>query len=197
MPQTRGLARLVREPSSVPSDLEGLRAQIDHLDHSLLDLIEQRLSACIAIAALKANAARGTPKFRPRRETEIIGRLVGRADRASPQLVTHVWRELMAHCLQAQARTDLVLCASRSPHGLKERVRERLGRAANAQWVATPAEALDIARQREVVAAIEYSPLDPSWTALARSHLTASDLLREERRRLIPLILSRVVPDGR
>src|SRR3546814_9134175 len=103
-------------------------AQIDHLDHSLLDLIEQRLSACIAIAALKANDASGTLKFRPRRETEIIGRLVGRADRASPQLVTHVWRELMAHCLQAQARTDLVLCASRSPHGLQERVRERLAR---------------------------------------------------------------------
>src|SRR3546814_4535496 len=81
MPQTLGLARLVREPSSVPSDLEGLRAQIDHLDHSLLDLIEQRLSACIAIAALKANDASGTLKFRPRRETEFIGRLVGRADR--------------------------------------------------------------------------------------------------------------------
>src|SRR3546814_17156409 len=90
----------------------------------------------------------------------------------------------MAHCLQAQARTDLVLCASRSPHGLKERVRERLGRAANAQWVATPAEALDIARQREVVAAIEYSPIDPWWTALRRSVLTAFDLLREDSGRL-------------
>src|SRR3546814_12937523 len=108
MPQALGLGRLVREPSSVPSDLEGLRAQIYHLDHSLLDLIEQRLSACIAIAALKANDASGTLKFRPRRETEIIGRLVGRADRASPQLVTHVWRELMAHCLQAQDRKSVV-----------------------------------------------------------------------------------------
>src|SRR3546814_12774605 len=101
----------------------------------------------------------------------------------------------MAHCLQAQARTDLVLCASRSPHGLKERVRERLGRAANAQWVATPAEALDIARQREVVAAIEYSPLDPWWTALRRSDLTAFDLIREESGRLVAIIVGRVGRD--
>src|SRR3546814_5801046 len=101
----------------------------------------------------------------------------------------------MAHCLQAQARTDLVLCASRSPHGLKERVRERLGRAANAQWVATPAEALDIARQREVVAAIEYSPLDPWWTALRRSDLTAFDLIREQSGRLVAIIVGRVGRD--
>src|SRR3546814_1821843 len=101
----------------------------------------------------------------------------------------------MAHCLQAQARTDLVLCASRSPHGLKGGVRGRLGRAANAQGVATPAEALDIARQREVVAAIEYSPLDPWWTALRRSDLTAFDLIREESGRLVAIIVGRVGRD--
>src|SRR3546814_6862544 len=168
---------------------------IDHSDHSNRTLNERRLAAWMSTARLKGNEASGRLKFRPRRETEIIGRLVGRADRASPQLVTHVWRELMAHCLQAQARTDLVLCASRSPHGLKERVRERLGRAANAQWVATPAEALDIARQREVVAAIEYSPLDPWWTALRRSDLTAFDLIREESGRLVAIIVGRVGRD--
>src|SRR3546814_20689076 len=101
MPQTLGLARLVREPSSVPSDLEGLRAQIDHLDHSLLDLIEQRLSACIAIASLKANDASGTPQFRPRPDPATTARPVGRADRPSPQLVTHVWAGLTAPCPQA------------------------------------------------------------------------------------------------
>lgn len=195
MPQTLGLPRLVRGPAPVPSDLEGLRAQIDRLDHELLDLIEQRLSACIAIAGLKANDASGTLRFRPRRETEIIGRLIDRAERASPALVTHVWRELMGHCLQAQARTDLVLCASRSPHTLKERVRERLGRAAHAQWVATPEEALDLARRREVVAAIEYSPLTPWWTALRHSNLAAFDLIREESGRLLAIIVGRVGPD--
>lgn len=192
MPQMLGLSRLHRESAPAPSPLEDLRAEIDRLDDALLDLIERRLAASLSIAARKESDSNRTLKFRPRRETEIIGRLIGRAERASPQLVTHVWRELMAHCLQAQVRTELVLCATGRPHGLKERVRERFGRAANAQWVATPAEALAIAREREAVAAIEYSPLNPWWTALRRSDLTAFDLLREESGRLLAILVGRV-----
>ena len=189
--QSNGLPRLVRDCAPT-SSLEGLRQEIDRIDDALIDLIGRRLALSALIGKLKRSTPDRRLSFRPRRQASILERLKRRAYHLPPQLVTHVWGELMAHCLQAQIRTELVLCASRRAHSLKETVRERFGRAATAQWVATPAEALDIARRREAIAAIEYGPLDSWWTSLHRSDLAVFDLIRDESGRLVAIVVGRV-----
>ena len=194
MQQIHGLPRLVHDSAPVPPTLDGLRHEIDRLDDALLDLIEQRIAASGAIARLKLSAPGGRLNLRPRRQAAIVERLARRARHASPALIAHVWRELMSHSLQAQVRTEFVLCASRRPETLREGVRERFGSAANIRSVATPGEALDIARRREAVAAIEHDPASDWWIALRGSDLTAFDMIAEGGR-LQAVIVGRVAQD--
>src|SRR5437773_12312246 len=92
--------------------LAALRAELDRIDDQILDLIERRLAASAEIAALKDAEGDRHLKLRPRRQAEILERLKSRANRAEPELVDKVWREIMAHSLQAQAHTELVLAPS-------------------------------------------------------------------------------------
>lgn len=143
----------------MPKSLDTLRADIDRLDDQLLDLIEQRLAASAAVAALKEAAEDGRLKLRPRREAAVIARLTARAASAPPALVGQVWRALMGYGLQAQLRTEIVLHASGEHGELEREVRERFGWAAPIAWAATPAEALRAAREREAVAVVDIDAL--------------------------------------
>jgi chorismate mutase len=146
--------------------LEQLRTQIDALDDALLDLVEQRLALSLKISALK-DPEDGRLKLRPRREAGIVARLTARARLATPELIAQLWRELMSHSLQAQAPTELVLCAMLNPDSLRDQVRERFGWAAPIVWAQTPDEALDQAARREAIAVIEHSPFTDWWVRLA------------------------------
>jgi chorismate mutase len=137
------------------ASLEELRRQIDLIDDSLLELIEQRLAATEAVAALKQGQGDDRLKLRPAREAAILDRLIGRAGQASPELVTLIWRALMSYGLQAQARTALVLCAARDSTGLFELTRRHFGPAGEIYWADSPAEALKAASHSEAVAVIE------------------------------------------
>ncbi|QNP43437.1 chorismate mutase [Sphingomonas daechungensis] len=90
-------------------DLAALRGNLDRIDDQILDLIEQRLAASADIAARKDAEGDRHLKIRPKRQVQILDRLKDRSDRAAPMLIEQVWREIMAHSLQAQAMTDLVL----------------------------------------------------------------------------------------
>ena len=100
----------------------------------------------------------------------------------------------MSHSLQAQVRTEFVLCASRRPETLREGVRERFGSAAKIRCVSTPTDALDLARRQEAVAVIEHDPASDWWIALRGSDLTAFDLFMEGGR-LLAVIVGRVARD--
>ena len=146
--------------------LDAARCAIDAVDDQLLDLIERRFDLSHQVAALK-QADDGHLKIRPRRETEVLARLTARATTATPALIAHVWRELMAHSVQAQVPTTLILHAPASAvSGLGDRMRERFGRAAPILLAASPDEALDRARDGQAIAAIA---LDDSgwWTRLS------------------------------
>ena len=194
MQQIHGLPRLVHDSAPVQRGRDGLRHEIDRLDDALLDLIEQRIAASGAIARLKQSAPGGRLNLRPRRQAAIVERLARRARHASPALIAHVWRELMSHSLQAQVRTEFVLCASRRPETLREGVRERFGSAAKIRCVSTPTDALDLARRQEAVAVIEHDPASDWWIALRGSDLTAFDLFMEGGR-LQAVIVGRVARD--
>lgn len=145
--------------------LASARREIDALDDRLLDLIERRFALSREVAALKREDD-GHLRIRPRREAEVLARLIARATTATPALIAHVWRELMAHSVQAQVTTTLVLHApAPAISGLGDRLRERFGRAAPILLAPSPSEAMDRARQGQAIAAIA---LDDSgwWTRL-------------------------------
>ena len=147
--------------------LAALRGEIDRLDDALLQLVERRLGLSLEVAALK-DRGDGRLKLRPRREAEIIGRLRARRGLATPDLIADVWRELLAHGLQAQTATELVLWANLDPPRLREQARRRFGWAAPILWTSTPEEALNRACRREAVAVIENSASNPWWLRLAK-----------------------------
>ena len=152
-------------PTGSDPRLADARRAIDALDDELLALIEQRFALSAEVAALK-QADDGHLRIRPRRETEVLARLTAKATTATPALIAHVWRELMAHSVQAQVPTTLVLHApAAAVSGLGDRMRERFGRAAPLVLAASPREALDRARDEQAIAAIA---LDDSgwWTHL-------------------------------
>jgi 3-deoxy-7-phosphoheptulonate synthase len=171
-----------------PLSLAQLRAEIDSIDDQILALIERRFEAAAAVARAKARAEPGRLKLRPRRQAAVIARLQSRARSAAPEAVGAVWRELMGHALQAQARTELVLCGP-GPHGLLEaRVRAHFGSAAPLSWADSPDDALRRAREEEAVAIVS-GPLPAD-----ASGLTPFEVIQDEGGRTLAYALGRVAP---
>lgn len=146
-----------------PSKLTDLRDEIDALDDALLDLIERRMLVATKVAALKGDD--GYLKLRPKRESAIVARLAGRASVATPVLIAHVWREMMAHSRQSQASMSVQLFAPTAPALIRERAREQFGRVTPIIAAESPATALEAAAAGEAVAVIEVGD-EPWWLAL-------------------------------
>ncbi len=190
-------------PTDVPSGeaaaaspLDKLRSEIDALDDALLELIERRLAASNAVAALKQSEGDRWLKLRPRREEQIVRRLIGRARLSSPKLITHVWRNLLSYSVQVQAATELVLCASRNRNDLVEHMRERFGWAAEVRWVESPGEAIDLIRRREAVAMIELDRLSDWWLGLGeRDEVRIFDAARSADGSVCALLLGRIAAE--
>lgn len=181
-----------RRIAPIPPSLETLRSTINGIDDAILDLIEQRLSASAGIAAAKEAEGIGLLKLRPRREAAIIERLLARRQSAPADLVTQVWRTLMSHSLQAQTGTDIVICASRDPLTLLDRVRARFGPAAAIRWAAEPGEAMDAARNTDAVAVIEQEGA-PSFPADAA--VLPFEVLERPDGGLLAVVMGRVAPE--
>jgi 3-deoxy-7-phosphoheptulonate synthase len=149
-----------------PTALVRLRADIDCIDDQILELIERRLAASAATAALKAADGGKYLRFRPRRQAEVIERLKQRARNAPAPVVGAIWRELMGHGLQAQRETSLTLCGSANRAVLEAYVRSHFGYSFPICWTETAAEALHRAAEEETVAIIA-GPLPPLHPALS------------------------------
>lgn len=184
------------DPAATASPLDHLRSEIDSLDDALLELIERRLAASNAVAALKRSEGDRWLKLRPRREEQIVRRLIGRARLASPKLITHVWRNLLSYSVHIQAATELVLCASRNRNDLVEHLRERFGWAAEVRWVDSPGEAIDLIRRREAVAMIELDRLSDWWLGLGdQDEVRIFDSARSADGSVCALLLGRIAAD--
>jgi 3-deoxy-7-phosphoheptulonate synthase len=169
--------------------LEGLaklRAELDHIDDQILDLIERRLAASVEIAAAKDAEGDRHLKLRPRRQAQILERLKGRAERAEPELVEKVWREIMAHSLQSQAETELVLAPSDQPELLEAQVRAHFGSAAAICWAASTSHAIRSALRGEAVAIIP-DPLPES-----DGELRVFDIVKAEDGKAVAYAVGRV-----
>ncbi len=134
--------------------LPTLRSEIDAIDDEILRLIGRRMAVADEVAAIKDEEGDGRIKLRPRRQKEVIARLARRAAKAPAALIGAVWRELMGHGLQAQARTEIILCGSIDRAVLEAYVRNHFGMAFPISWVSTDEEALRRARDEEAIAVI-------------------------------------------
>ncbi|MDP8912013.1 MAG: chorismate mutase [Pseudomonadota bacterium] len=180
-----------RAPSA--PDLERLRAEIDRIDEALLGLIEQRLAKAGAIAALKVKEQPNCLRLRPDRERNVLDRISRRAGSLPEPAVRTIWRELMGLSLQAQSRTEIVLCAPHRPILIADAARLRFGCQAPMLAAENAEEALDRARTNEAVAVIELSPLCDWWVALvACQELTIFDCLEDIEGRVVALLVGRV-----
>lgn len=173
--------------------LDALRLEIDRVDEMLLQLIEERLAISDAVAAIKRSEPSSLLKLRPRRESFVVERLIARARRADPHLVSHVWRELMSYGLQAQQRTEFVLFGSDRARALEDRVKARFGRVSPLRWAASREEALAAAKDGEAVAvlALENGERD----AYLPDGLRAFDIVRGEDDAALALAIGRVSAD--
>src|SRR6266700_1895440 len=154
--------------------LAALRAELDRIDDEILGLIERRLAASAEIAAQKDAEGDRHLKLRPRRQAQILDRLKTRAGRAAPELIEKVWREIMAHSLQAQASTELALAPCDQPELLEARVRAHFGSAAPIRWAASTSHAIRSALRGEAVAIV------PEPLPEGEGELRVFDVLRAE-----------------
>jgi chorismate mutase len=194
MPQNEALPPA--EGASSREQLEALRRDIDQLDAAILALVEKRVAAAMAIAELKRNDADGRLRLRPAREAAVVERLVAQARTSPERLVRSIWREIMSSCLDLQVHTELALFSAGEPAMLVDAVRRRFGGAATLRLVASPAAALDAARNREAVAIIELTPSSDWWVALGGDpQLAIFDCLRDEAGRIVGLAIGRIVEE--
>lgn len=192
MPDSQA-ARSAQAEDELTRSLARMRARIDALDDEILALIERRLAASKAVAELKSARPDGHLWLRPLREREIIARLCRRAEMAPEALIEAVWRELMAFSLQAQLRTELVLCGA-EPDRLARLARNRFGAAAPVRHVADPAQALAAACDSEAVAVIAVEG-EPAWTWDFPDRLVIFDwILDDETGEAVAAAIGRIAP---
>lgn len=93
---------------SKKTTLEGLRAQIDEIDTSLLDLLSQRADYARKIAEAKQDTAPEDPVYCPEREAQVLRRLAER-NRGSlgNREVAGIFREIMSACLALEQRLEI------------------------------------------------------------------------------------------
>ena len=88
-------AERVFEPARANSGLEDLRREIDAIDHAVLELLNRRASASLAVGAVKRG--QGSPVFRPEREGLLVETLLDKNSGPLPN--THlraIYREILS-----------------------------------------------------------------------------------------------------
>lgn len=181
------------QAETAPKDaLAALRREIDGLDDAMLALIERRVAAVIGIAELKASDG-DRLRLRPGREAAVIERLVAHAKVAPEGVVRHIWREIMAACLELQVAGELVLHATNEPALLTDAMRQRFGSSAAMTIASSTTDALAAARTREAVAVIELTQDGGWWNTLVGDPMLAMfECLRDPAGRAIGIAVGRI-----
>jgi len=97
--------------------LKKLREEIDNIDRKILELIGNRSD----LAKKIVNAKNGDDIFKPKREEELVKRLISISSNSNPQFVENIWRILISENLFLQG-------------GLKISVGSSNGAYNTAQW---------------------------------------------------------------
>ena len=98
---------MTQEPADHSSALDTLRAELDHVDHALVDLIARRLEIVVGIGAAKAGS--DAPVRDPDRERIVLDGVaaVARERGVSEELVRRIFREIIGYAVDRQVAAIL------------------------------------------------------------------------------------------
>lgn len=150
-------------PDSVPS-LATLRREIDGIDDALHDLLMRRAGVVQRVAAL---THAGKIPFRPGREADILGRLLGRHTGPLPRhAVVRWWREMFAAHVGIETAFTIAVCDVNASYTAA--AREQFGALTPLRVHSSPAHAIgDVSRGQATAAVlpmpIEEEPARAAW----------------------------------
>ena len=164
--------------STLPADagappaptLEVLRGELDRIDDAIHDLLMERASAVVRIAALRA---KGPVPLRPGREAAILRRLLRRHRGPLPLgTVALVWREIVSAGASMQGKLLVAVCEAPDGWEFAAAAREHFGALTALRIGRTPAQAIGEVSAGRAVAAVlpvpreDEPPAAAWWTAL-------------------------------
>ena len=150
-------------------DLGRLRAAIDRIDDTVVDLLVERMGHVQAIAVAKGFGARqasdGRLAIRPAREAAILRRLTARSDGIVPvEALVRIWREIISAATSRQTPFAVVVAASPEHADLVELARDHFGTTTPLLQVERNSQALALLDSREAaVAVFGLLDRDPPW----------------------------------
>ena len=153
-----------------PPSLDELRAEIDRIDDTLLDLLQTRMRIASRIGGTKAIGPVNALKLRPDREARVVSRLLAQAEPDCRQLALGVWREIMAAGLARQGELEVRVWGGPDPAHVLDNARRRFGSSPRYVEVDMPGDALAAAATRNVVAVLAIDPRTAWWTRLAAQY---------------------------
>lgn len=160
--------------AAVAPPLEDLRAEVDRIDHAILELLVERSDVVRQIGTVKADRANQRPALRPAREAEILRRLVERADGRFPRAVlVRMWRELLAATTRIQTPLSVAVFTTRQ-QGFRtwDLARGHFGSVTPMVRVDSASQALRAVSDGSATVAVVPLPNDdePWWQALVSDH---------------------------
>lgn len=163
--------------------LAGFRAEIDHIDDALHDLIMRRAEVVLQIAATKSsmagNAAAPLLAIRPGREAQIMRRLIARHSGVLPAAaIARIWRELIAAKIGMQGPFEVAVYGSSESLAMWDVARSHFGSVTPTSLYPSTAQVLSrVAESKGVIGVLPTpgisGPDGDWWPALA--HATISD----------------------
>ena len=154
-----------------PRGLAALRAELDHFDDSLHDLLMRRAAVVERVAR---SGKRGA--YRPGREAAIIRRLLARHSGAlPPQTIVRIWRELLAGTTAMQGTFNVAVCQTAVGAGYIQLAREHFGALTPVHAYGSPAQAMaEVGRGAATVAVLPLpsqtdTVRDAWWTAMMQN----------------------------
>jgi len=160
------------------NDLASLRAELDHLDDAVHDLLIRRAEVVQRVAATKPA---GIVALRPGREAAILRRLLARHRGAlPPQSIVRIWRELLAATTAMQGRFAIAVCDTDPARAFTQLAREHFGALTPLTSHRSPAQAIaEVSAGRAPVAVL---PLPSDTEAVSEAWWTA--LLQKDEPRI-------------
>ncbi|MCK5432747.1 MAG: chorismate mutase, partial [Gammaproteobacteria bacterium] len=88
--------------------LSELRARIDEIDSSLLELISERAQVATEVARVKSEQSDDNGFYRPEREAQVLRKIIDRNQGPlSEEEMARLFREIMSACLALEQTLDI------------------------------------------------------------------------------------------
>ena len=156
--------------SSEPTSLADMRREIDFIDDSMHDLLMRRAGLVDDIRRLKQDDADGF--YRPKREAEVLRRLIDRHRGSLPKsVVVRIWREMMGALLCLQGPFAVALWAPPGSADYGRVARDHFGSATPITPYRSARAAISAINEGAASVAVlpypEKGESDPWWPLLA------------------------------